>query len=76
MGSSDVQVSPIKPRPGIFEAVLVTEDNKEAVKQWVGKDCGEHYQLFHIGDRVVKKSSGSVEILEPEDFFAQYESIL
>ena len=76
MGPSDVQVSLIKPRPGIFEAVLVTEDNKGAVKQWVSKDCGEHYQLFHIGDWVVKKSSSNVEILEPEDFFAQYESIL
>ena len=76
MGASDVQVRLIKPRPAIFEAVLVTEDNKEAVKQWVSKDCGESYKLFRIGDWVVKKSSGSVEILDPEDFFAQYDSIL
>lgn len=76
MGRSDVQVSLVKPRPAIFEAVLVTEDNKEAVEQWVSKDCGESYRLFHLGDWVVKKTSGSVEILEPEDFFAQYESIL
>lgn len=76
MGPSDVQVRLVEPRPAIFEAVLVTEDNKEAVKQWVSKDCGESYQLFHLGDWVVKKSSGNIEILEPDDFFAQYKSIL
>ena len=76
MGPSDIQVRLVEPRPAIFEAVLVSEDNKEAVKQWVTKDCGESYQLFHFGDWVVKKSSGSIEILEPDDFFDQYKSIL
>lgn len=76
MGPSDVQVRLVEPRPAIFEAVLVTEDNKEAVKKWLSKDCGESYQLFHLGDWVVKKSSGSIEILEPDNFFAQYKSIL
>lgn len=77
MGPSDLQVRLIKPRPRIFEAVFVAEDNLEAVKQWVTKDCFvEPYLEFRNGCWVVKRSSGSVEILEPDDFHAHYESIL
>nr|DAI36682.1 MAG TPA: PGDYG protein [Caudoviricetes sp.] len=67
MGPSDVQVRLIKPRPRIFEAV----------KQWATKDCFvESYLEFREGCWVVKRSSGSVEILEPDDFHAHYENIL
>lgn len=77
MGSSDVQIRLIRPRAAIFEAVYVTEDNLEAVKQWVTKDCFvESYLEFREGYWVVKRSSGSIEILEPNDFYAHYESIL
>lgn len=77
MGPSDVQVRLIKPRLRIFEAVYVTEDNLEAVKQWATKDYFvESYIEFREGCWVIKRSSGSVEILEPDDFHADYESIL
>lgn len=77
MGSSDLQVRLIKPRLRIFEAVLIAEDNLEAVNQWVTKDCFvESYLEFREGCWVVKRSSGSVEILEPDDFHAHYESVL
>lgn len=75
-GGSEFKVRMVRPRPGIFEAVLITEENKEAVKQWVSRDCGNSYPIFGFGDWIVKKSSGSIEVLHRDDFFAQYESIL
>lgn len=76
MGASEFKVRMVRPRPGIFEAVLVTEENKEAVKQWISRDCGNAYPLFSFGDWVIRKSSTTIEVLGRDDFFAQYEAIL
>ena len=55
MQASEFKVRMVRPRPGIFEAVLITEENKEAVKQWVSRDCGNAYPLFGLGDWVIRK---------------------
>lgn len=76
MDESEFKVQLVSPRPGIFEAVLITEKNKEAVKQWISKDCGSAYPLFGLGDWVVRKSSTTIEVLHRDDFFAQYDDVL
>ena len=76
MQASEFKVRMVRPRPGIFEAVLITEENQEAVKRWVSRDCGNTYPLFGLGDWVVRKSSTTIEVLRRDDFFAQYEAIL
>ena len=76
MDESEFKVRLVMPRPGIFEAVLITEKNMEAVKQWISRDCGNAYPLFGLGDWIVRKSSGTIEVLRRDDFFAQYDDIL
>ena len=76
MQASEFKVRMVRPRPGIFEAVLITEENKEAVKQWVSRDCGNAYPLFGLGDWGIRKSSTTIEVLRRDDVFAQYEAIL
>lgn len=76
MDESEFKVRLVRPRPGVFEAVLITEKNKEAVKQWISKDCGNAYPLFGLGDWVVRKSAATIEVLHRDDFFAQYDDIL
>lgn len=76
MQASEFKIRMVRPHPGIFEAVLITEENKEAVKQWVSRDCGNEYPLFGLGDWVIRKSSTAIEVLRRDDFFAQYEAIL
>ena len=76
MDESEFKVRLVSPRPGVFEAVLITEKNKEAVKQWISKDCGNAYPLFGLGDWVVRKSATTIEVLHRDDFFAQYDDTL
>nr|DAN20944.1 MAG TPA: PGDYG protein [Caudoviricetes sp.] len=77
MSKAELQIRLVEPRPRIFEATYVTEDNLEAIKQWATKDCFvESYLDIRNGCWVVKRSSGSVEILEPDDFHAHYKSAL